>query len=469
MSTTRKAPEGARQQLLEPWQRVERGKAARLVAPRHQLASWEPAADRPDPVALLEAQGASRVTDLVPLRYERMLTSPFAFYRGSAAIMAQDLSHTATSGLVVQACGDAHVSNFGLYGSPERSLVFDLNDFDETLPGPWEWDVRRLVASLAIAGRHNHFSAGERRRIVRATAASYRQAMHDLAGRSNLEVWYARTNVSSDLPKLKAVLDKKGVAQAEKVVRKAMSKDTSQALARLTHLVDGERRIIHDPPLVVPVEDLVPEDRAARFDDFIAGMLDDYGRTLTDDHRRLLETYRYTHAARKVVGVGSVGTRAWIILLSGRDAQDSLLLQAKEAQTSVLAPFAGDSQYQHQGQRVVEGQRLVQASSDIFLGWDRTTGFDGNERDFYVRQLRDWKGSWEPESMSPSVMQFYGHLCGVILARAHARSGDRIAIAAYLGQGDNADRAMTEFAEVYADQNQRDFDALQAAVRGPSD
>ncbi len=448
-----------------PRERADRGRAARKTAPRKQLGAWEPPADRFDPVALLEAQGESRVQELLPIRYGRMLASPFTFYRGSAAIMAADLAGTPTSGITVQACGDAHLSNFGLYASPERTLVFDLNDFDETLPGPWEWDLKRLCASLAIAGRNNGFSAKQRRRIVESAARGYRDTLADLASRPNLDVWYTRSSLTTGLPRMRAMLDKKGVAQVEKVVKKAMSKDNAQASARLTHLVDGERRIRNDPPLVVPIEELVSPDEAAAFEEAMHGIINGYRRTLSHERRVLLSTFRYAHLARKVVGVGSVGTRAWIALMVGRDTDDALLLQAKEAQTSVLAPHVRASRFAQEGQRVVEGQRLMQASSDIFLGWHRTTGIDGRQRDFYVRQLRDWKGSWDPETMSANVLEVYGHVCGWILARAHARSGDRIALAAYLGQGDTADVALAEFAEIYADQNERDYAALQEAAR----
>ncbi|HWS57277.1 MAG TPA: DUF2252 domain-containing protein [Actinotalea sp.] len=405
------------------------------------------------------------MSELVPIRYGRMLASPFAFYRGAAAIMAADLASMPTSGLRVQACGDAHLSNFGLFASPERKLVFDINDFDETAPGPWEWDVKRLAASLAIAGRNNGFTDSERRGVVVAAAAGYREAMAEFAGMGNLAVWYARADVEGGLARVRGALGKRDAAQSEKVATKAMSKDSAQALARLTQVVDGRRRIISDPPLVVPVEELMEPEQAATHEEWMHETLRAYRRTLPEDRRYLLDQYRYVHMARKVVGVGSVGTRAWIILLTGRDDADPLLLQAKEAQVSVLEPYAGPSEYDQHGQRVVEGQRLMQASSDIFLGWIRPVGLDGAQRDFYFRQLRDWKGSWDPTLMSPALMAFYGARCAWTLARAHARSGDRIAIAAYLGTTDAVDNAVADFAEAYADQNERDHAALAEAVR----
>lgn len=448
-----------------PAERAALGRAARRAAPRTGLATWEAPAGRADPVAILEAQGASRVPELVPIRYGRMLASPFAFFRGAAAIMAADLAPTPTSGLRVQACGDAHLSNFGLFASPERALVFDINDFDETLPGPWEWDVQRLAASLAIAGRNNGFTDAQRSEVVQAAAAGYRQAMAEFAGMGNLAVWYSRAQVQAGLPRLAALVDKKALGQAEKVVTKAMSKDSTQALNRLTRVVDGERRIVSEPPLVVPVEELMTPERAERFSGWLHTTLADYRASLQGDRRHLLDGFRYVHGARKVVGVGSVGTRAWIVLMTGRDDADALLLQAKEAQASVLEPYAGASEYGRHGQRVVEGQRLMQATSDIFLGWIRSVGLDGQERDFYFRQLRDWKGSWDPAIMNPAVMGIYGTMCAWTLARAHARSGDRIAIASYLGTSDTFDRALAAFAEAYADRNERDHAALAEAVR----
>ena len=450
---------------LSPKERAARGKASRKEVPREAHATWSPPAARPDPVAILEEQATTRVPELVPIRYGRMLASPFAFYRGAAAIMASDLADTPRSGLMVQACGDAHVSNFGLFGSPERELMFDVNDFDETLPGPWEWDVKRLAASLAIAGRNNGFTDKARSQIVRDAVAQYRTAMTEFAAARDLDVWYAHLRVQQGLPRVRALLDKKNLQEAAEIVDKARTKDSMQAFEKLTHVVDGKRQIVSDPPLVVPVEELLEPDQAAWFQEAIHRMLRSYRRTLLGDRRHLLEGFRFTHLARKVVGVGSVGTRAWIVLMLGRDDEDPLFLQAKQAEASVLEPFVGKSKYAQHGQRVVEGQRLMQAASDIFLGWERFTDPEGTTRDFYLRQLRDWKGSWAPEAMVPQVMSVYGGMCGWTLARAHARSGDRIAIASYLGKSDAFDRAIDEFSESYADQNERDHAALAAAVK----
>jgi uncharacterized protein (DUF2252 family) len=450
---------------LTPEERAARGKAARAEVPRSSHAAWDAPSVRPDPVGLLQEQAKSRVQDLVPIRYGRMLASPFAFYRGAAYLMASDLASTPRSGLIVQACGDAHVSNFGLFGSPERELLFDINDFDETAHGPWEWDVKRLASSLAIAGRNNGFADKERAEVVHDAVGAYRSAMREFAGMRNLEVWYAHARVQQGLPGLQAMLDKKNLKAAEKVVTKARTKDSLEAFAKLTHVVDGELRIISEPPLIVPIEELLTPDEATTFLGTMHDLIRSYRRTLQGDRKHLLEDFRFVHIARKVVGVGSVGTRAWIILMLGRDGQDPLFLQAKEAQASVLEPFVGKSRYANHGQRVVEGQRLMQASSDIFLGWNRLAGIDGVVRDFYIRQLRDWKGSWAPEAMVPQVMNVYGQMCGWTLARAHARSGDRIAIASYLGNSDAFDRAIASFSETYADQNDRDYDALKAAVK----
>ena len=450
---------------LTPAERAVRGKAARAEVPRSSHAGWEPPPGRPDPVRLLEEQAKDRVQELVPIRYGRMLASPFAFYRGAAYLMASDLASTPRSGFIVQACGDAHVSNFGLFASPERELLFDINDFDETTPGPWEWDVKRLAASLAIAGRNNGFVDKERAEVVRGATSAYRSAIREFAAMRNLDVWYAHARVQQGLPGLRAMLDKKNLKAAERVVTKARTKDSMEAFAKLTTLVEGEPRIISEPPLIVPIEELLPADEATRLLGTIHELIRSYRRTLQGDRKHLLEDFRFVHLARKVVGVGSVGTRAWIVLMLGRDDQDPLFLQAKEAQSSVLEPFVGKSRYATHGQRVVEGQRLMQAASDIFLGWNRLAGIDGVVRDFYIRQLRDWKGSWAPEAMVPQVMNLYGQMCAWTLARAHARSGDRIAIASYVGSSDVFDRAIASFAEAYADQNERDYEAFAAAVK----
>ena len=451
---------------LTPDERMARGKAARNEVPRSSHGRWAPPQDRPDPVALLEEQGNSRVRELVPIRYGRMLVSPFTFFRGAALIMAADLAATARSGLNVQSCGDAHLSNFGVFASPERQLMFDINDFDETLPGPWEWDLKRLGASLEVAGRDRGYSAAERRKVVLTGAAEYRTRMKQAAGMRNLDVWYAHIEVQQLFERFKAEVSGKQLAKAKSTVAKARTRDTMQAFSKLTREVDGQRRIIADPPLIVPVEDLLPEGRQRdEVESELRGLIRSYRRTLETDRRHLLEEYEFVHMARKVVGVGSVGTRAWILLLLGRDGRDPLFLQAKEAKESVLERFVGRSRYQNCGQRVVAGQRLMQAASDIFLGWQRVPGFDGQSRDFYLRQLRDWKGSADVDTMTASGMAVYARLCGATLARAHARSGDRIAIASYLGNSDVFDRAIADFSAAYADQNERDYQTLLDAVQ----
>jgi uncharacterized protein (DUF2252 family) len=448
-----------------PEERAAAGKAARAKVPRSSHAAWDPATDRPDPVELLEGQATTRVPELVPIRYGRMLVSPFTFFRAGALIMATDLASTPDSGQWVQLCGDAHLENFGGFAAPDRSLVFDINDFDETLPGPWEWDVKRLAASFAIAGRDRGFHEAERRSMVLAAVRGYRESIRGLAEARNLDVWYLRLDVAAVLEQWRAEAPKKDVKAAERNVAKARTKDSERALAKLTHRVDGELRIVSDPPLIVPVEELVAGDDATDAEDRLREILDSYRATLSHAHRHLLNGYRYVHSARKVVGVGSVGTRCWIALLVGRDEQDPLFLQVKEAQHSVLEPYTATSECDHQGQRVVEGQRLTQAASDIFLGWLRATGLDGEERDFYVRQLWDGKGSARVDTMSHHSMTVYGEICGQTLARAHARSGDRIAIAAYLGGGQSFDQAIAEFAEAYADQNELDYKAVKDAVK----
>jgi uncharacterized protein (DUF2252 family) len=444
--------------------RVARGLATRAEVPLESHAVLAPTELRSDPVELLERQAASRVPELVPIRYGRMLVSPFTFYRGAALVMAADLAGTPTTGLRVQLCGDAHLSNFGIFASAERRLVFDVNDFDETLPGPFEWDVKRLAASLEVAGRDNGFKRKERRSVVLAATRSYRESVRKFADRTNLDVWYAHLDVDRELGKVKPLLKPAGVRRTERLLAKARTRDNLQAFDKLTTTVDGRTRIMSDPPLIVPVTELLPELEATELFDRLRGLLSSYRRTLSTDRRHLLEQFRLVDMARKVVGVGSVGTRAWILLMEGIDHNDPIILQAKEAQSSVLEEYAGRSLYTNQGQRVVSGQRLMQASSDIFLGWQRTKGVDTVDRDYYLRQLRDWKMSAPPEEMVPEGMAVYGTLCGWTLARAHARSGDRVAIASYLGETDTFDRAIAEFATAYADLNERDHAALQAAA-----
>ena len=445
-------------------ERMAIGKAARATAPRSGHARFEPAAGRADAVGLLEEQAATRVPELVPIRYGRMLASPFAFYRGAALVMASDLAASPVSGIRAQLCGDAHLSNFGLFASPERRLVFDLNDFDETLPGPWEWDVKRLAASMAVAGRANGFSAKQRDVIVRDTVASYREAMRDFAAMRNLEVFYARLDTEELMAQLRDQLsdrERKGLA---KTFAKARLSDSMKAFSKLTRSMNGEPRIISDPPLIETIDDLLPGRPGEELRQGFHELLRTYRRSLHPDRRHALEGFRMVDMARKVVGVGSVGTRVYIALLLGRDEQDPLFLQFKEAGASVLERFVGKSRIANNGERVVAGQRLMQTSSDIFLGWDRVTGLDGVRRDFYARQLKDWKGSFEVEGALPRGATLYGRACGWTLARAHARSGDRIAIAAYLGGSDAFDRAIGEFAEAYADQNERDHAALAEAL-----
>jgi len=443
---------------------VAQGKDARTAAPLESQAEFQPGGSR-DPVGLLAGQAESRVPDLIPVRHGRMLVSPFTYYRGAALPMAADLAETPTSGLRVQLCGDAHLSNFGAFASPERNLVFDVNDFDETLPGPFEWDVKRLAASLAVAGRDNGFPAKDRRKAVLAVAESYRTAMLEFAGKPLMDVWYSHLDIEHAIGAFRAQMKKKRFKAAQGLLAKAHTADSTKAQRKLTTMADGRRRIISDPPMIVPIEDVYADVQANAIYDEIRAVLGKYGRTLQSDRRHLLERFSLVQVARKVVGVGSVGTRAWIVLMDAGDGAEPLFLQAKEAQPSVLAEYCGRSQYSNEGERVVAGQHLMQAESDIFLGWTRATGPDGIDRDFYVRQLKDWKFSAPIEQMVPAGMAIYAGLCGWTLARAHARSGDRIAIAAYLGASGAFDQAIADFAETYADQNKRDYAALQAAVK----
>ncbi len=459
-------PDSIQRHPGSPSERAAAGRAARAAAPRSSHGEWGPAGDRPDPVDLLERQAGSRVGRLVPLRYGRMLASPFAFYRGAAAVMAADLAPTPRSGLEAQLCGDAHLSNFGAFASPERRLVFDLNDFDETLPGPWEWDVKRLAASFSLAGRDRGCGRKQRRRIVLAAAREYREAMRRLARMGNLESWYRQLDAGAIAARWADAVGGRQRQAFERNVARARAKDSSRAFSKLVEEVDGRPRIVSDPPLIVPVRELA-EDEAPGVDveALVLRVLSDYRDSIAVEHRAVLDSYRLVDVAFKVVGVGSVGTRAWIALMLGRDEGDPLFLQVKEAQRSVLEPYTAPSRFDHQGERVVHGQRLMQAAGDILLGWVRAEGADGELRDFYVRQLWDWKGSARVESMDPRGLTAYAEICGMTLAHAHARGGDRIAIGAYLGKGDAFDRAMAEFAEAYAEQSERDYAALRDAAR----
>ena len=473
------------------------GREARDRTPPSSHAKWMPAAGRPDLIALLEEQNATREPDLVPVRHGRMMVSPFTFYRGGAKIMAADLKDTPVAGLGVQLCGDAHLSNFGVFASPERTLLFDLNDFDETLPGPFEYDVKRMAASFTIAGRNNGFATADTRDATLASVRAYREAMAGFAQMRTMDIWYARLDEDELMTGVRAAAAraakagkpgkagkktkkepktaKKGpseeeqaaktaLARAEKNRAKAHTRDSLQALSKLGELVDGRYRIVNQPPIIVPVRDLAAtygmspdETEHVIRDQFRA-----YRATLQDDRRSLLEKFEIVDAARKVVGVGSVGTRAFIVLLQGRDESDPLFLQVKEATASVLEAYLPKSRYRQHGARVVQGQRMMQAASDIFLGW--TKGVDVT-RNFYWRQLRDMKGSAVIESMAPTTLRYYAQICGWTLARAHARSGDPVAMSAYLGRDDAFDRSVTDFSERYADQNEKDYQKFTEAVR----
>jgi uncharacterized protein (DUF2252 family) len=469
-------------------ERRAKGIAARERTPLSSHAKWRPAADRPDPLSVLEKQEATRTPGLVPVRHGRMMVSPFTFYRGAAAIMAADLAATPVAGLEVQLCGDAHLSNFGAFASPERRLVFDLNDFDETLPGPFEYDVKRMAASFTIAGRNNGFSKADARDATMASVTSYRQAMAAFAQMRTMDVWYAHldedqiagagrsavaevTKGAKKGPKADRKQAKqrtkearKAAKRAEKTRVKAHTRDSLQALSKLGELVDGKYRIVSQPPLVIPARDL------ARLSGISPGDLDHvvrqqfraYRATLREDQRHPLDRFQIVDMAHKVVGVGSVGCQAFIVLLQGRDAHDPLFLQVKEATASVLEPCVRKSRHRQHGQRVVVGQRMMQAASDIYLGWTRDPA---DNRHYYWRQLRDMKASADIESMTPLTLAFYAWTCGWTLARAHARSGDPIAIAACLGDGDEFDKSITGFSQRYADQNERDYQQFADAVR----
>jgi uncharacterized protein (DUF2252 family) len=456
-------PQITQRRKLTPAERAALGKEARKRVPRSSHGAWAPAPGRPDPVGLLEEQAADRVAELVPIRYGRMLVSPGTFYRGGALLMASDLAGSPDTGLGVQLCGDAHLMNFGLFQSPERRLVFDINDFDETLPGPWEWDVKRLAASFEIAARDRGFSAATRRSIVQHCVRAYREGMLEMAEKRAIDLWYTRLEVDL-IQKYVGALGAKDAKVMAKDMSRAEMKHDLRALERLTSELEGKTRLRSDPPLLVPARELLEGDERARFTQSLEEALRKYRATLPRDRRAAYDLYRYRDLARKVVGVGSVGTRAWVILLFGRDESDPMFLQAKQAQASVLERFVGRSKFRRAGQRVVEGQRLMQAVGDILLGWYDVTGFDGRHYDFYVRQLWDGKGSFNVGSMSEEAWHGYAQMCSWVLARAHARSGDRIAIAAYLGAGDVFDRAIADFAEAYAEQNRLDYDTLGEAV-----
>jgi uncharacterized protein (DUF2252 family) len=451
-------------------ERVARGRSARREIPRSSHRRFEPAADRPDPISLLEEQAESRVRDLVPIRYGRMLVSPFTFYRGAATIMAADLAPTPRSGVTVQLCGDAHLSNFGLFGTPERRMLFDINDFDETLPGPWEWDVKRLAASFEVHGRDRAFAPADRRAIVLAGVGEYRRRMRRASKQRTLDSWYDHLEAGQLIDRVRqevreGSLTAREARAAEGLIAKARTRDSVRVFAKRAGQLEGELRILADPPLIVPIDDMVvPDPEFASPEAVIKKLIWSYRRTLGHEHHPL-EEFRYVHAASKVVGVGSVGTRCYVVLMVGRDRSDPLFLQVKEAQASVLERFLGASEHRHHGQRVVVGQKLMQAASDIFLGWVRVRDPDGHTHDYYVRQLHDWKGSADVERLRVTGTTLYARLCGATLARAHARWGDRIAIASYLGKKDTFDRAIADFSTVYADQNERDFDAFVNAVK----
>jgi uncharacterized protein (DUF2252 family) len=446
-------------------ERAAAGKQARKQLPRAVHA--EPGlAEGRDPVTLIEQEGEGRVVELLPIRHARMCVSPIAFFRGTASLMAGDLAASPSTSLRVQLCGDAHLSNFGAFESPDRALVFDLNDFDETLPGPFEWDVKRMATSFEIAGRHRSLSADARRALALAAVGWYRRTMREFATMTNLAVWYSRLD-SARVEEILRELHATRVSRAfHRAGEKARAKDSLRALGRLTEVVDGERRIISRPPLIVPIQEFVPADRDRDdIEDAVRELLRTYRRSLQHDRRVLLEQYRYIDLAHKVVGVGSVGTRCWIALLLGRDDEDPLVLQMKEASASVLEPYLGRARFANHGQRVVEGQRLMQATSDIFLGWIRNpAALDGGSRDFYIRQLWDGKGSIDVDRVLPEALEPYARICGWTLARAHARSGDRVAIASYLGKGDAFDRAIADYASAYADIAEHDYGALVSAV-----
>ncbi len=443
-------------------ERIERGRSLRRQSPRSAHGDWAPSPDRRDPVTLLEEQNATRVPWLVPIRHARMSVSPFTFYRGAARIMAADLADTPVSGLQVQLGGDAHLSNFGAYASPERRLVFDQNDFDETLPGPWEWDLKRLAASFVVACQFHGYPASTTRSVTAEVVRSYRASMGHFADQGFLALWYDYVDID-DIGANSGLSTKELGKRLDRFRKRATRKTSQQALEKLAEVVDGTWRIRHEPPVLFPLHELPGNEDQDALRAAVDHSLASYGATLDDGRRALLDRYELVDIGVKVVGVGSVGTRCLIALLRGRDDHDPLFLQIKEAGPSVLAEYLAPSRYEHQGQRVVEGQRLVQATSDIFLGW--TTG-ELAGINYYVRQLRDWKGSVEVEAdgVTPEQLGFYAGLCGMTLARGHARSGDAVAIRAYAGKGSTLDSAVVAFAESYATQNLEDFQRFEQAI-----
>jgi uncharacterized protein (DUF2252 family) len=449
-------------------EREAAGRATRKRLPRRELANFEPLDDQRDPVTLLQQDDDGRLEDLVPIRYGRMLTSPFAFYRGAASLMANDLARSEHTDLFAQLCGDAHLSNFGLFAAPDRRLVFDLNDFDETLPGPWEWDLKRLAASTVIAGRSIGATVEESHAAVVSLCDSYRDRVRELAEMSNLEVWHQRLEVDKLVELLKANARKDSAKTVSKMATKAYTRDSIREFDKLTEVVDGKLRIAAAPPIIVPIEEVAQsfqiEISQEFIENFIRTVIESYKKRLLADRKHLLDQYELVHMARKIVGVGSVGTRVWIVLMIGRDTGDPLFLQVKESGPSVYERYLGKSEYEFSGQRVIAGQRLMQGASDPLLGWDNFKSPDGIDREFYVRQLKDWKGSANLDKFSPSQLREYATLCARVLARAHARSGDRIAIASYIGKGDALGHAIGGFAAAYADQNDRDYARMKEAV-----
>ncbi|MCD9624042.1 DUF2252 domain-containing protein [Rhabdothermincola salaria] len=463
MTTTKEAEPRPSLSVAE---RRELGRRARQVVPRSALGEWAPAAER-DPLSLLAEQELTRVPELVPIRHQRMAVSPFTFFRGAAKVFAADLAGAPRTDLKVQLCGDAHLTNFGGFASPERRLVFDLNDFDETLPGPFEWDLKRLAASFEVAARGNGLDEADRPALQRTLATTYASAMQQFSSMSHLDIWYAHLSLDQFGEYWDTSLSDAMRSRVERTVHKAQGKDRLKALRKLTTVRDGEPRFLSDPPLLEPVTELPSHPEHDKVVEIVATAFQNYRRTLQADRRVLLERYRFVDLARKVVGVGSVGTRCWVALLMGKDDDDPLFLQVKEAEASVLEPHLRPSGFAQHGQRVVEGQRLMQATSDIFLGWERLHGVDGRDHDYYFRQLWDWKASADVDGMDPALLARYAQMCGYTLARAHARSGDAVALSAYLGGGKALGEAMVRFASVYADQNERDHEAFVAHVASP--